>query len=155
MSSVVPGVRHPIALFRVCLGVAMFWAWAQETALLPAGATYTAGPPGGGGAVTVIAAVPLFPSLVAVIVAVPTTSPVTSPVALAAATAWVLDAQVTEWPVSTLPLASLSVAVSCTVAPTDTLAAAWLTVTVATGAAGGGVQPATPTLQPVALPAAA
>src|SRR2546430_746315 len=55
MSSVVPGVRHPIALLRVCLGVAMFWAWAQETALLPAGATYTARPlGGGGGAVTAL-----------------------------------------------------------------------------------------------------
>src|SRR5436190_1339144 len=133
MSSVVPGVRHPIALFRVCLGVAMFWAWAQETALLPAGATYTAGPPGGGGAVTVIAAVPLFPSLVAVIVAVPTTSPVTSPVALAEARLGALLAQVTTRPLSGLPRESFGVAVSATVAPTKMPVTAGVTVTVATG----------------------
>ena len=58
----------------------------------------------------------------------------------------------TERPVRTLPLPSLSVAVSCRVAPTDTLAAAGLTVTEATGAGGGGVQGATPTLQTVAPP---
>src|SRR5436309_3536725 len=134
MSSVVPGVRHPIALFRVCLGVAMFWAWAQETASLPAGATYMVAPLGGGSAVTVIAAVPLFPSLVAVIVANPAAPPVTSPVALTAARAASLVAQVTDRPVSRLPAESRSVAVSCNVTPTKMLATAGVTVTVATGA---------------------
>src|SRR5437660_3186865 len=138
MSSVVPGVRHPIALFRVCLGVAMFWAWAQETALLPAGATYTAGPLGGGGAVTVIAAVPLFPPLVAVIVTNPAAPPVTSPVALTEARLGALLAQVTTRPLSGLPRESCGVAVSRTVCPTGTLAGARLTVTEATGAGGGG-----------------
>src|SRR5438132_78098 len=133
MSSVVPGVRHPIALFRVCLGVAMFWAWAQETALLPAGATYTAGPLGGGGAVTVIAAVPLFPPLVAVIVANPAAPPVTSPVALTEARLGALLAQVTTRPLSGLPRESFGVAVSCTVAATKMPATAGVTVTVATG----------------------
>src|SRR5438876_8197643 len=133
MSSVVPGVRHPIALVRVCLGVAMFWAWAQETALLPAGATYTAGPLEGGGAVTVIAAVPLFPSLVAVIVATPAAPPVTSPVALTEARLGALLAQVTTRPLSELPRESFGVAVSGTVAPTKMPATAGVTVTVATG----------------------
>src|SRR5206468_54901 len=133
MSSVVPGVRHPIALFRVCLGVAMFWAWAQETALLPAGATYTAGPLEGGGAVTVIAAVPLFPSLVAVIVAEPAAPPVTNPVALAVARVGSLLTHVTARPVSGVPFESFGVAVSCTVAPTRMPATAGVTVTVATG----------------------
>src|SRR5438552_10876775 len=100
MSSVVPGVRHPIALLRVCLGVTMFWASAQETALLPAGATYTAGPLGGGGAVTGIAAMPLFPPLVAVIVAYPAAPPVSSPVALSGAWLGALLVQVSSRPLS-------------------------------------------------------
>src|SRR5438445_529155 len=118
MSSVVPGVRHPIALLRVCLGVAMFWASAQETALLPAGATYTAGPLGGGGAV--IGADPAAP-------------PVTSPVALTEARLGALLAQVTTRPLSGLPRESFGVAVSCTVAATKMPATAGVTVTVATG----------------------
>src|SRR3989442_7059506 len=155
MSSVVPGVRHPIALFRVCLGVAMLWAWAQETASLPAGATYTAGPLGGGGTVTVIAAVPLFPSLVAVIVANPAAPPVTSPVALTEARAASLVAQVTDRPESRLPAESRSVAVSCSICPISTLAVAGLTVTVATGAGVGGVHDERAGLQTVSPPTSA
>ncbi len=90
--------------------------------------------PPGGVAVTVTAAVPLCPSLVAVIVAVPTTSPVTSPVPVTLATLSALLAHVTVRPVKVLPLASLRIAVNCWVAPTTTLAVAGLTVTVATGA---------------------
>src|SRR5438876_733281 len=133
MSSVVPGVRHPIALVRVCLGVAMFWAWAQETALLPAGATYTAGPLEGGGAVTVIAAVPLFPSLVAVIVAAPAATPVTNPLVLTVATVVLLLTHVTVRPVRGVPFESFGVAVSGNVAPTKMPATAGVIVTVATG----------------------
>src|SRR5213080_1973687 len=155
MSSVVPGVRHPIALLRVCLGVAMFWASAQETALLPAGATYTAGPLGGGGAVTVIAAVPLFPPLVAVIVANPAAPPVTSPVALTEARLGALLAQVTTRPLSGLPRESCGVAVSRTVCPTGTLAGARLTVTEATGAGRGGVHDERAGLQTVSPPTSA
>src|SRR5438132_13691873 len=156
MSSVVPGVRHPIALLRVCLGVAMFWASAQETALLPAGATYTARPlGGGGGAVTVIAAVPLFPPLVAVIVANPAAPPATSPVALTEARLGALLAQVTTRPLSGLPRESCGVAVSCPVAPTGTLAGARLTVTEATGAGGGGVHDEKAGLQTVSPPTSA
>src|SRR5438876_772254 len=146
MSSVVPGVRHPIALF---------WAWAQETALLPAGATYTAGPLEGGGAVTVIAAVPLFPSLVAVIVATPAAPPVTSPVALTEARLGALLAQVTTRPLSELPRESFGVAVSGTARPTGTLAGAGLTVTEATGAGRGGVHDERAGLQTVSPPISA
>src|SRR5207247_3654425 len=82
---------------------------------------------------TVTAAVPLCPSLVAVIVAALAATPVTSPVEDTVATAGVPDAQVTDRPESTLPAASFRVVVSCTVAPTSTTAVAGLTVTDATG----------------------
>src|SRR6266571_5325082 len=74
--------------------------------------------------VTVIAAVPLLPSLVAVIVAGPAALPVTTPLALTVATAVLLLAQVTVRPLSGFPLASFGVAVSCTVWPICTDAAA-------------------------------
>src|SRR5207237_9902912 len=67
--------------------------------------------------VTVIAAVPLLPSLVAVIVAVPTPAPVTSPVALTVATAVWLLAHVMVRPESGVPFASFGVVVSWTVHP--------------------------------------
>src|SRR5205814_1725395 len=85
-------------------------------------------------AVTVIVAVPLLPSLVAVIVAVPAVLPVTSPPALTRATVVSLDVQVTVRPVNTVPAESLVVAVSCAVAPTGRLAVAGLTVMEATAA---------------------
>src|SRR5207245_8397403 len=86
------------------------------------------------GAVTVTAAVPLRPSLVAVIVTgPPAATPVTSPLASTVATAGVPLAHVTVRPVSGLPLASCGVAVSCTVRPACTLGADGLTTTVATG----------------------
>jgi hypothetical protein len=95
---------------------------------------YTGSPSvGGGAAVTVTAAVPLFPSLVAVIVAVPCAFPVTSPDPLTPATVLALELQVTVRPVSAFPAESRGVAVSCTVAPTATLAVPGLTATVATG----------------------
>src|SRR2546430_5859918 len=90
------------------------------------------------GGVTVMAAVPLCPSLVAVIVAVPATWPVTSPVALTVATLVLLDAHVTERPVSALPVASLGVAVNCSVAPTGTVAEPGVTLTDATGGGAAG-----------------
>src|SRR5437762_2448106 len=85
------------------------------------------------GGVTVMAAVPLCPSLVAVIIAVPATWPVTSPVALTVATLVLLEAHVTVRPVSGLPVASLGVAVSCSVEPTGTVAELGVTLTDATG----------------------
>jgi hypothetical protein len=82
---------------------------------------------------TVIADVPLCPSLVAVIVAVPATFPVTSPLALTVATDVLLLAQVTLRPLSGLPFPSFGVAVSWTVLPSFTDADAGATVTDATG----------------------
>ncbi len=84
-------------------------------------------------AVTVTAALPLFPSLVAVMVAGPGATPVTRPVALTVAVDVLELAQVTVRPVRMLPVASLSVAVSCTVWATWTGAAAGVTSTVETG----------------------
>jgi hypothetical protein len=70
-------------------------------------------PPGGGAAVTVIAALPLIPSLVAVTVADPTTIPKTRPLLeLTEAMLMVPLDHVTTRPVSTLPLASRVTAVS-------------------------------------------
>src|SRR5438445_286780 len=86
-------------------------------------------------AVTVIVAVPFFPSLVAVIVAAPAATPVTTPLPFTVATAVLPLAQVTTRPASGFPLASLAVAVSCTVCPTGRLAVAGLTATDATGTA--------------------
>src|SRR5436190_126322 len=85
------------------------------------------------GGVTVMAAVPLCPSLMAVIVAEPATTPVTSPLALTVATAVLLLDHVIVRPVSAFPLASFGVAVSCTVLPSFTLAVAGVTLTDATG----------------------
>ena len=59
--------------------------------------------------------VPLCPSLVAVIVAEPAAFAVTNPLPLTVATAVLPLAHVTTRPDKALPLASLGVAVSCTV----------------------------------------
>src|SRR6266480_2075608 len=68
-----------------------------------------------GAAVTVMAAVPLCPSLVAVIVAPPATRAVTNPWPFTVATVVLLLAHVTVRPGSVFPFASFGVAVSCTV----------------------------------------
>src|SRR5205085_5737820 len=78
-------------------------------------------------------AVPLCPSLVAVMVAVPATLPVTRPLALTVATLVLLEAHVTVRPESALPLESRGVAVSCTVFPSFTEAVGGVTDTDATG----------------------
>ena len=85
---------------------------------------------------TVSAAVPLRPSLVAVMVAWPAATPVTSPVVLTVATAVLLLAQVTLRPARNAPFASLGVAVSCAVAPTPTVKVCGATASEATGACG-------------------
>src|SRR5207245_2032131 len=82
---------------------------------------------------TLIAADALCPSLVAAIVAAPAATPVTSPAADTVATAGFELVHATARPVSTLPAASLGVAVSCTVLPTYTFAVVGLTTTEATG----------------------
>src|SRR5207247_10923470 len=96
-----------------------------------------------GSLVTVIAAVPLCPSLAAVIVAAPAPTPVTRPLAATVATAVLPLDQLTVRPVSGLPFASFGVADSCCVCPTATLADVGLMPTDATGALGP-VIPATP-----------
>jgi len=83
---------------------------------------------------TVSAAVPLFPSLVAVIVAVPAATAVTTPDDDTVAAAVLLDVHDTGRPVTTLPAASLVVAVSAVVCPTDIDNGLGETVKEATGA---------------------
>src|SRR5947199_328356 len=83
--------------------------------------------------VTLIAEVPLFPSLVAVIVAEPGVTPETRPLLFTAATAVLELDHVTVRPERGAPLASFGVAVSCTVWPACTEAEGGVTSTVATG----------------------
>jgi hypothetical protein len=83
--------------------------------------------------VTVIADVPLLPSLVAVIVAVPAATPVTRPVEFTVATVGSLEPHVTTRPVSRPPIESFVVAVNCVVAVTRMPALAGETTTVLTG----------------------
>jgi len=92
---------------------------------------------------TVIDAVPLFPSLIAVTVVDPAAPPVTNPLALTVAAVVLLLAQLTTRPVSALPDASVVVAVNCTVLPTLRLASAGVTTTEATGV-GGAIEPLLP-----------
>src|SRR5207249_7971932 len=88
-----------------------------------------------GATVTVTLAVPLCPSLVAVIVTgPPAATPLTSPLPFTLAIALLLDCQVITRPVNGLPLASRGVAVSCTVCPIATVPELGVTVTAATGA---------------------
>jgi len=82
--------------------------------------------------VTVRAAVPNMLSLVAVMAAEPGPPPLTNPLPFTVATAALFVAHVTACPVSALPLASLGVAVSCTVCPAMMLDAAGSTDTVTT-----------------------
>src|SRR5436309_280396 len=83
--------------------------------------------------VTVMAAVPLFPSLVALIVMEPGATPLTRPLVLTVATAVLALDHVTVRPERGAPLASFGVAVSCTVWPACTDAEGGVTSTVATG----------------------
>src|SRR5882762_3368155 len=78
-------------------------------------------------------AVPLLPSLAAVIVADPTATPATRPLLFTVATCALLLDHVTRRPVSVVPAASLTTAANCWVAPTPILADAGLTATEATG----------------------
>ncbi len=122
-------------------GVAVSCTVDPTSTVADAGATVTEAT---GTWTTVSAALPLCPSLVAVIVAVPATLPVTSPAALTVATVVLLLAHVTVRPVSGVPFASFGVAVSCTVVPSFTDAVAGVTSTVATGTDVGTVIAAVP-----------
>jgi hypothetical protein len=88
-------------------------------------------------AVTVIEAVPLLPSLVAVIVAEPAAIPDTTPVEETVAIPVLELAHVTTRLVTTLPFATRVVAVNCVVCPTLILDVDGETVTEVTGTARG------------------
>src|SRR5207249_1643594 len=82
---------------------------------------------------TVIAALPVLPSLVAVIVTAPAAAPVTRPVEETVAVAGALDVQVIARPESTVPAESCAVPVNCAVLPTSRFTALGATRTEATG----------------------
>src|SRR5256885_16720252 len=108
-------------------------------------------PPGGGGCTTVTAAMPLLPSLVAVMVADPAATPVTEPLPFAVATPVSLLDHITTRSDSSAPVASVGIAVTCAVWPTSTVALGGATSPRATplggAVAGLGSQP-TPTTAP-------
>jgi len=89
-----------------------------------------------GASVTLIEDAPVFVSLVAVMIVPPAPAAVTRPFKSTVAAEGLLELHVTTRPVSTLPAASRSVAVSCCVGvtPTTRLAEDGVTVTVLTGA---------------------
>jgi hypothetical protein len=95
-----------------------------------AGATVTVAT---GAWLTLIAADPVCPSLVAVIVAVPVPCAVTNPLPFTVTTLLALVDHTIVRPVSTLPAASRGVAVNCPVCPAVRFTVAGATVTVATG----------------------
>src|SRR5258705_3987205 len=121
--------RPVSALPFASFGVAVSWTVAFICTLGVAGVTSTDAT---GTCETVIAAVPFLPSLVAVIVTGPAAFAVTRPFASTVATVALLVCHVTTRPVSGVPAASFGVAVSCTGAPTTTLADGGLTSTDAT-----------------------
>src|SRR2546429_3732975 len=102
-------VRPVSGLPLTSFGVAVNWTVWPASTVADAGLTLTVAT---GTLVTVIADVPLFPSLAAVIVADPAAPVVTNPPEFTLATAVLLLDQVTPRPVSALPLASFGVAVS-------------------------------------------
>ena len=91
------------------------------------------------GALTVIVALALLPSLVAVTCVEPAATAVTRPLELTVAIALLPLDQVTTRPVSTLLFASRVVAVTCTVAPGLRVDDDGDTETVATGTGAGAV----------------
>jgi hypothetical protein len=126
-------ITRPTSAFPLAsLGVAVSWTVCPAATVAEAGLTLTDAT-GTGVVVTVIVAVPFWPSLVAVIVAEPAPTPVTNPVPLTVASPASLVAHVTTRPQSTFPYTSRGVAASWTVCPAITLAEAGLTRTEATG----------------------
>src|SRR5437773_446423 len=127
-SPVTPSIDAPFGVASNCAVKDPAWAvnglfsHASELVLQP-----------GCGACTVTVALPLCPSLVAVIVAEPAAAPVTKPLPVTLATDVLLLAHVTVRPDNGVPFASFGVAVSCTVPLTWTEAAAGATLTEATG----------------------
>jgi hypothetical protein len=103
------------------------------------GETETVATGAGADALTAIAAVPVFVSLIAVIVALPAAMAVTSPDPETVLTAELLELQATTRPASTLLFASRVTAESCCVPPTRRLALEGETDTVATGTGAGAL----------------
>ena len=122
-----PGRGSPCALFGVAVS-----CWVSPTVtLVVVGVTLTDAT---GTELTLIVAVPLFPSLAAVMATgPPVATPITSPVALTVATPTLLLVHVTVRPGRGFPALSFAVAMSCTVSPTAMPAVAGVTVTDATG----------------------
>jgi hypothetical protein len=104
-----------------------------------AGDTVTDATGAGGGALTVIAADEICPSLEAVTDTLPATTAVTSPEVETVAIPAFPEFQLMTRPVSTLLFASRVTADSCTVPPTWRLADAGETETVATGTGAGAL----------------
>jgi hypothetical protein len=123
-------VRPVSAVPAESFGVAVSCTVCPTVRLAVAGATATAAT---GTAVTVIAAVLLLPSLVAVMVAEPAATPVTRPLGFTRTSVVSRLAQVTFRPAKVAPAESFGVAVSCRVCPTRMLAVAGETATEATG----------------------
>jgi hypothetical protein len=123
-------IARPVSTLPVeSLLVAVSWTVAPARMLAVAGLTVTDAT---GTRATATLAVPLLPSLVAVIVAEPAVAPVTSPLALTSATVVSLDTQLTARPVSMPPAESVVVADNCMVAPTRTVSNKGVTETEAT-----------------------
>src|SRR6266850_1498781 len=116
----------PLASFVVAVSCSVW----PTTTLPGLGATVTVAT---GTGFTFTMAVPLFPSLLAVIITAPTATPWTRPLALTVATAALLVDHVTTRPLSAVPLLSLRVAASCTACPAMTEAGLGETDTDATG----------------------
>jgi len=102
-------VRPLRAVPFASFGVAVNWVVPPTVRLAVAGLTVTEAT---GTFVTVTAAVPLCPSLVAVNVAEPVATPVTKPFAETVATAALLVPHVTTRPLRAVPFASFGVAVN-------------------------------------------
>jgi predicted anti-sigma-YlaC factor YlaD len=124
---------------------------APDCTLGVAGETVTDATGTGGAAVTVIAAEPFFPSLVAMMFAEPALTAVTTPLELTEAIpAFELDHE-TARPMRSLPFASRRMAVALAVCPTTSEDGLSVTDTVATGTGGGAITvkllwPCTPSL---------
>src|SRR5436309_15591699 len=133
-----------LPLCRVTVGPSSGWPFASwgvavSGRLLPAGTVPDAGvtvTEATGMCTTVMAEVPFFPSLVAVIVADPAVTPVTSPVPFTPAADGLPLDHVIVRPASVLPFASFRVAVSWIGRPSCTVGDPGVSVTVAPGPAG-------------------
>src|SRR3989442_13698599 len=103
---VTASIGAPFGVASYCTVKEPFWV---ANAVFCNATTLVTHVPGGGGTATVTAAVPLCPSLVAVIVAAPPPTPVTNPLPPPGAPALLLLAPLTPRPLNGLPPASFGV----------------------------------------------